>query len=151
MFVTDFAGLAALPSQSACISQETSYVLLTGGRHVSGRWRISAAATSPHKSTATAVENTQISASKDALRFLFLAEQTLRDVLIGGKPGSRIGGAALLLRSGGSAADGRSSARNSNPLTQLSGSSKPLPSLCSPGLLEVLTRFPLRPPPSSAS
>lgn len=44
----------------------------------------------------------------------FLAEQTLMDILIGEHPGSRITGAALLLRPGGSAATGRSSALNSN-------------------------------------
>lgn len=139
------------PSQSVCISGETSYVLLTGRQHVSGSWRISAAATSLQKSTTTAGENAQIRVRKDASHFLFLAEQILRDVLIGGKPGSGIAGAALLLPSGGRTADGRSPARNSNFPTQLSASSKPLLSFRSPGLLEVPALFLLRPPRSSAS
>ncbi|XP_075895563.1 muellerian-inhibiting factor isoform X2 [Nelusetta ayraudi] len=100
-------------AQSVCISEETSYVLLTGRQSVSRRWRICAASASPHKSTTT-------------------AEQTLRDVLIGGKSRSRIGGAPLLLFSGGSGADGRSSSS--------AGGSAPASSLTAAFLCE-LRRF----------
>lgn len=57
LFCPDITSLAALSSQSVCITEETSYVLLTGRQNVSTSLRISAAATSPHLSTTTASDD----------------------------------------------------------------------------------------------
>lgn len=153
VFVLDMPSPAALSSQSVCVSEETSYVLLTGRRGVSRRWRVCAATASPHKSTTSAGKNTLKPRFdwKGCVTLPLSADQALRDVLIGGKSGSRISGAPLLLFSGGGTAGGRLSARHSNFPTQLSGSSKSLLSLRFPVLLELPPRLPRRPPPSSAS
>ncbi|NP_001316292.1 muellerian-inhibiting factor [Kryptolebias marmoratus] len=97
--------------QSACISEGTQYILLTAKPSegdVEQKWTISVEPKSPDMSRTSFCFSFDCLVSRAALlTFPLITEQNLKDVFIGGKPGSSVRMAPLLLFSAGKGTDAR--------------------------------------------